>query len=102
MRAGKKPRINRCNNGSEFVEHEAIATALNADFDFAHPYSLSERGLTKDLNGLLRQYILKGTDLTTIDEDFIALTVNRINERSRKSLGYRQPKVVFNELRQAV
>ncbi|WP_420897529.1 IS30 family transposase [Amphritea opalescens] len=44
-------------NGSEFVEHKAIADALNIDFYFAHPYSSWERGLNENFNGLLRQYI---------------------------------------------
>ena len=47
-------------NGSEFVEHEEIAEALEAEVYFAHPYSSWERGLNENSNGLLRQYIPKG------------------------------------------
>ncbi|MDP1125503.1 IS30 family transposase, partial [Klebsiella pneumoniae] len=41
-------------NGSEFVEHKAVAEALGAEFYFAHPYSSWERGLNENFNGLLR------------------------------------------------
>jgi IS30 family transposase len=88
-------------NGSEFVEHQAIADALDADVYFAHPYSAWERGLNENFNGLLQQYIPKGTDLRQVSDADILRTQTRLNERPRKCLGFRQPKVVFNELLQA-
>lgn len=57
-------------NGGEFAGHKAIEAALGAKAYFAHPYSSWERGLNENFNGLLRQYIPKGTDLRTVtDED---------------------------------
>lgn len=50
-------------NGGEFAEHKAIEEALGAETYFAHPYSSWERGLNENSNGLLRQFIPKGTDL---------------------------------------
>lgn len=88
-------------NGSEFVEHKAIAEALGAKVYFAHPYSSWERGLNENFNGLLRQYIPKGTDLRQVSDEDVARAVARLNERPRKCLAFRQPKVVFDELRQA-
>jgi len=41
----------------------AIATALGADFYFAHPYASWERGLNEHANGLIRQYFPKGVRL---------------------------------------
>lgn len=87
-------------NGSEFVEHKAIAQALDADIYFAHPYSSWERGLNENFNGLLRQYIPKGTDLRTVTEKALRLIEQRLNKRPRKCLGFRQPEVVFRELLQ--
>lgn len=88
-------------NGSEFVEHEAIAKALDIDFYFAHPYSSWERGLNENFNGLLRQYIPKGIDLRLVTDDDVRRAEQRLNLRPRKCLGFRQPEVVFRELLQA-
>lgn len=89
-------------NGSEFVEHKAIAKALDIDFYFAHPYSSWERGLNENFNGLLRQYIPKGIDLGLItDDDDVRRAEQRLNLRPRKCFGFRQPEVVFRESLQA-
>lgn len=88
-------------NGSEFVEHKAIAVALDIDFYFAHPYSSWERGLNENFNGLLRQYIPKGMDLRLVSDEDVRRAEQRLNLRPRKCLGFRQPEVVFRELLQA-
>lgn len=88
-------------NGSEFVEHEKIAEALGAEFYFAHPYSSWERGLNENFNGLLRQYIPKGTDLSNVSDEFVRWAERRLNMRPRKCLGFKQPAAVFRELVQA-
>lgn len=88
-------------NGSEFVEHEKIAEALGAEFYFAHPYSSWERGLNENFNGLLRQYIPKGTDLRTVSDEFVRWVERRLNRKPRKCLGFKQPEAVFRELVQA-
>ena len=53
-------------NGSEFVEHERVAAELEAQVYFAHPYSAWERGQNENSNGLLRQYVPKGSDLSVV------------------------------------
>ncbi|MCL1156283.1 IS30 family transposase, partial [Shewanella chilikensis] len=52
-------------------------------------------------NGLLRQYIRKGTDLRTVTDKQISEIERALNARPRKCLGFRQPVAVFNELRKA-
>jgi IS30 family transposase len=88
-------------NGLEFSEHKAIAKALEAECYFAHPYASHERGLNENTNGLLRQFIRKGTDLRTLSEADLAHYQGALNSRPRKCLGFRQPSVVFAELRKA-
>lgn len=88
-------------NGGEFAKHEAVAEALDADAYFAHPYSSFERGLNENFNGLLRQYFPKGMDLSEVTEKEVNAVQERLNLRPRKCLGYKQPKVVLEELRQA-
>ena len=88
-------------NGGEFADHKAIAAALNAKAYFAHPYSSWERGLNENFNGLLRQYIPKGKDLRLVSNEEIQRAQMKLNLRPRKCLGFRQPQVVFEELRRA-
>lgn len=88
-------------NGLEFSEHKAIAKALEADMYFAHPYASYERGLNENTNGLLRQFIRKGTDLSTVSEEDVQRYQGALNSRPRKCLGFRQPSVVFAEPRKA-
>lgn len=78
-------------NGSEFVEHKAIAKALDAEFYFAHSYSSWERGLNENFNGLLRQFIPKGIDLRLISDEDVRRAEKSLNLRPRKCLRFRQP-----------
>ncbi|WP_139101496.1 IS30 family transposase, partial [Marinomonas spartinae] len=63
-----------------------------------HPYSSWERGANENSNGLLRQYVPKGTDLRSVTEERIHFAMRRINNRPRKCLGFKQPAVVFKEM----
>lgn len=85
-------------NGREFAGHQEIARALDADLYFAHPYSSWERGANENANGLLRQYVKKGTDLRTVTDEDIQFAQSRINNRPKKCLGFKQPVVIFKEL----
>ncbi|ELP8110014.1 IS30 family transposase [Vibrio vulnificus] len=85
-------------NGREFAYHESIADALDAEFYFAHPYSSWERGANENANGLLRQYVPKGSNLREIGDDAIQLAMSRINFRPKKCLGFKQPAVIFQEM----
>ncbi|MGL5036172.1 MAG: IS30 family transposase, partial [Aeromonas sp.] len=89
-------------NGREFSEHKVIAEALEAEMYFAHPYSSQERGLNENTNGLLRQFIPKGTDLRLVSDEDLRCYQGALNSRPRKCLGFRQPSVVFAELRKTV
>ena len=84
-------------NGSEFVDHARIAEKLACGFFFAHPYASWERGLNENFNGLLRQYISKGTDLRQVTDEMVEQAQTRLNLRPRKCLNFRQPAVVFEE-----
>ena len=82
-------------NGSEFAAHETIAKKLNAGFYFAHPYSSWERGLNEYTNGLVRQYILKGTDFKIYSDGFIRQVQYKLNSRPRKKLNFSTPSNLF-------
>ena len=82
-------------NGAEFRRHERIARALDADFFFADPYSSWQRGTNENTNGLVRQYFPKKTDFHVLSESDIRHANDRLNNRPRKSLGFRTPNEVF-------
>ena len=58
-------------NGKEFAEHLFVAEELNIDHYFAKPYHSWERGSNENLNRLVRQYLPKKTDFTTITDQQI-------------------------------
>ena len=82
-------------NGKEFCEHELIAAGLQARIYFAHPYSSWERGLNENTNGLVRQYFPKKYDFSKITDQELQQVEDRLNNRPRKTLGFRTPNEVF-------
>ncbi|WP_143223010.1 IS30 family transposase [Acinetobacter sp. ANC 4169] len=82
-------------NGKEFSLHEHIAQSLNLDWYFADPYSAWQRGTNENTNGLIRQYIRKGSDLNDYTDEYIAEITQRLNQRPRKRLGFKSPSQVL-------
>ena len=82
-------------NGKEFAQHKKISKSLKTDIYFAHPYHAWERGLNENTNGLIRQYFPKKLDFQTIDDKSILHTMERLNNRPRKTLGFATPNEVF-------
>ena len=83
-------------NGTEFADHEKISKSLESKFYFAHPYSSWERGLNENSNGLLRQYLPKGTDFSIVTHKRLQQIEDEINNRPRKCLGFRTPNQIFD------
>ena len=84
-------------NGREFAGHKEIASRLNVDVYFAHPYHSWERGLNENTNGLLRQYFPKKTDLRKISIERVLHVQHMLNNRPRKLLNFLTPDEVFNQ-----
>lgn len=82
-------------NGREFAAHESIASKLQADFFFAHPYCSWERGLNENTNGLVRQYCPKGSDFSGLTDHHLDFVMDRLNNRPRKTLGFKNPNQIF-------
>ena len=85
-------------NGKEFAQHKTIAEKLEAQLFFAHPYCSWERGLNEQVNGLIRQYFPKKTDLSDVTEQQIFFVQTRLNHRPRKSLDFKTPYEIFFNL----
>lgn len=85
-------------NGKEFSLHEYAAQELEVDWYFADPYSAWQRGTNEHTNGLIRQYVTKGSDLNDYTDAYIAEITQRLNHRPRKRLGFKSPsQVLFQE-----
>ncbi len=82
-------------NGKEFTNHLAISADVGIACYFANPYHSWEWGLNEHTNGLLRQFFPKGTNLKIVQQSQVDEVVDLINDRPRKSLGYRTPYEVF-------
>mgnify|MGYP005853660049 CR=1 FL=1 len=84
-------------NGKEFSRHQTVARALDAAVFFADPYASWQRGTNENTNGLIRQYLPKHRDLSTLTGAEVREIEKRINNRPRKCLDYRTPHEVFNK-----
>ncbi len=89
-------------NGKEFARFQEIERTLGAKVYFAFPYRSWERPINENTNGLLRQFIPKAMDLRTLGPDSLAQSVRSLNNRPRKTLGYRTPCEVFRRRRVAL
>lgn len=85
-------------NGKEFSEHEFVAKNTGAAFFFARPYKSNDRGLNEHTNGLVREFLPKKTDFTTVTHEEVARIEWILNNRPRKSLNYKTPAEVVNSL----
>jgi len=84
-------------NGKEFACHESVADALQIKVYFAEPYRAWQRGLNENTNGLIRQYVPKGSDVRSLTDYQVQHIMYRLNNRPRKSLGFLTPNEVFYE-----
>ena len=82
-------------NGKEFCDHRDIAAVLQTKIYFAHPYASWERGLNENTNGLIRQYFPKKYDFAKITPEDVNKVAARLNNRPRKTLGFKTPNEVF-------
>lgn len=82
-------------NGREHHLHSELTARLGLDVYFADPYSSWQRGTNEYHNGLLRRYLPKKTDFTTLTQDELDDIVEEINNKPRKCLDYATPNEVF-------
>jgi transposase, IS30 family len=85
--------------GSEMARHETLAKRLRMDVFFCDPHSPWQRGSNENANGLIREYLPKGTDLSTVTQAQLTAIENSLNNRPRAILGFATPAEVFDQLK---
>ena len=84
--------------GLEMRGHKKISIAADLPIYFCDPHSPWQRGTNENTNGLLRQYLPKGTDLSVHSPADLAAIAAELNDRPRKTLGWLKPDEVIGPL----
>jgi transposase, IS30 family len=78
-------------NGTEFHDYKKLEERFKLKCYFATPYHSWERGSNENTNGLIRQYLPKGTCMSTVTQARCDHIANDLNTRPRKRHGYSTP-----------
>lgn len=82
--------------GTEMARHAALTVATDVPVYFANPHSPWERPTSENTNGLIREYLPKGTEIPQ-HQPYLDAIADELNDRPRATLGYRTPREVFTK-----
>jgi IS30 family transposase len=88
--------------GKEMSRHKQLSERTGMKVYFCDPHSPWQRGTCENTNGLLRQYLPKGTDLSVFSQDELDGIADEMNNRPRATHDWRSPIQVFAEIMRAL
>jgi IS30 family transposase len=83
--------------GKEMADHKRFTLATDVQVYFCDPQSPWQRGSNENTNGLLRQYLPKGIDISSYSQVKLNALARQLNQRPRKTLGFRTPADMFHQ-----
>jgi IS30 family transposase len=83
-------------NGTEFHDYARLEQRFPVKVYFATPYHSWERGSNENFNGLLRQYLPKGTCMSTVTQSRCNQIADDLNHRPRKRHGFKTPAALYH------
>ena len=84
--------------GKEMADHKRFTLATDIKVYFCDPQTPWQRGSNENTNGLLRQYLPKGMDLSHYSQAKLNAIARRLNERPRKTLNFETPAERFHQI----
>ena len=84
--------------GKEMSYHRQLAAATGVQVYFCDPHSPWQRGTCENTNGLLRQYLPKGTNLSVFSQDELNAIADSLNNQPPATHGFNTPLAVFSHL----
>jgi transposase, IS30 family len=84
--------------GKEMAAHVSFSVATDVAVYFCDPHSPWQRGTNENTNGLLRQYLPRSLDFSTVTDVQLNAIAAELNERPRQTLGWMTPSEKFSEL----
>lgn len=79
------------------ANHKSFTLATDIKVYFCAPQNPWQRGTNENTNGLLRQYLPKGIDISDYSQAKLNAVARKLNERPRKTLEYRTPAEMFSQ-----
>ena len=93
---GKKFKTLTLDNGTEFHDYAVLEERFPLKVYFATPYHSWERGSNENFNGLLRQYLPKGSCMRALTQAQCDRIAEDLNNRPRKRHDYKSPSDLYH------